>query len=76
MKSCADILMRLLFINYLSYHRFLTLMVIHYGLVVIFIFDGKTIPGGGLYKVLYREAPPLGPTPFVYHFGRNGTPFL
>ena len=30
-----------------------------------------------LNKVYYREAPPQGPTPypFIYHFGRKGTPF-
>ena len=36
-------------------------------------------PGGGvLNKVLYREAPPRGPTPyfFIYHFGRKGTSFI
>ena len=36
-------------------------------------------PGGGvLNKVLYGEAPPRGPTPypFIYHFGRKGTPFI
>ena len=36
-------------------------------------------PGGRgvLNKVLYGEAPPRGPTPypFIYHFGRKGTPF-
>ena len=33
--------------------------------------------GGVLNKVLYGEAPPRGPTPypFIYHFGRKGTPF-
>ena len=41
------------------------------------------VPGGGggegvLNKVLYGEAPPRGPTPypFIYHFGRKGTPFI
>ena len=36
------------------------------------------MPGGILNKVLYGEAPPLGPTPypFIYHFGRKGTPFI
>ena len=35
-------------------------------------------PGGVLKKVLYREAPPRGPTPypFIYHFFRKGTPFV
>ena len=34
--------------------------------------------GGVLNKVLYGEAPPRGPTPypFIYHFGRKGTPFI
>ena len=33
---------------------------------------------GVLNKVLYREAPPRGPTPypFIYHFGRKGTLFI
>ena len=44
-------------------------------------FSSKTPPGGGggrLNKVLYGEAPPRGPTPypFIYHFGRKGTPFI
>ena len=34
--------------------------------------------GGPLNKVLYGEAPPRGPTPylFIYHFFRKGTPFM
>ena len=34
--------------------------------------------GGVLNKVLYGEAPPRGPTPylFIYYFGRKGTPFI
>ena len=34
--------------------------------------------GGVLNKVLYGEAPPRSPTPypFIYHFGRKGTPFI
>ena len=33
---------------------------------------------GVLNKVLYGEVPPRGPTPypFIYHFGRKGTPFI
>ena len=40
----------------------------------------KLPPPGGwvLNKGLYGEAPPRGPTPysFIYHFGREGTPFI
>ena len=39
----------------------------------------KTRGGGGAtYNVLYGEASPRGPTPypFIYHFGRKGTPFI
>ena len=31
---------------------------------------------GVLKKVLYGEAPPRGPTPFIDHFFRKGTPFV
>ena len=34
--------------------------------------------GGNLTKILYREAPPWGPTPdpFIYHFWLKRTPFV
>ena len=44
--------------------------------------DSQVDPGGGggevRNKVLYREAPPQGPTPypFIYYFGRKGTSFI
>jgi len=40
--------------------------------------EGGAVGAEVLYKVLYGEAPPRGPTPdsFLYHFDRKGTPFV